>query len=204
MSQRIENTPEKKRPESQSKSPGENQGENQGENRNQNQPENWFRQKYNFFVQKIKSLLKQGLTPPQISLAIAMGFIIGTFPVLGTHTILSIVLAFMFRLNQVAVYLGTWISMPIYFVLLLPSLRIGEYLSHASAMNMERFTENLKRMGHSWKDFWDVSTTYGESILHIILGWLPLAIILALFVYFFTYHLAKLMIGKMASKKPLQ
>ena len=86
---------------------------------------NWFKRKYSYAIHIIKSLLTQGISAEKISFALAIGFTVGTFPILGTHTIIGIALAFIFRLNQVAVYLGAWLSAPVFVLLLLPSLRTG-------------------------------------------------------------------------------
>ena len=161
---------------------------------------NWFIRKYNSIILVIKSLLTQGISPQKISFAMAIGFIVGTFPILGTHTLMGVALAFVFRLNQVAVYLGSWLSAPVYVLLLLPSLRAGEYLMKAPPMELDAFVEGLKRMIHSWKDFIEVWTEYGHSILHIIIGWIPLAAIVGLVVYFTTLYLSKVVASRKSHK----
>ena len=157
---------------------------------------NWFLKKYDYIVKVIKSLLLQGISPEKIALAFAMGITAGTFPLLGTHTFIGIALAFIFRLNQVAVYLGVWLSLPLYFLLILPSLRVGEYLFQAGPMEIDTFIEGLKTMFHSFHDFLDVWTSYGYSITHIIVGWVPLATLTSLIVYLITLRIARMVISK--------
>jgi len=153
---------------------------------------NWFRRKYDYTIKIIKNLLLQGISPEKIAMAMAMGFLAGTFPLLGTHTILGIALAFVFGLNQVAVYLGAWLSIPAYFMMLLPSLRIGEYLFSAKPMDLDAFVAGLKRMTHSLNDFFSVWGEYGYSIVHLVIGWIPLAILVCTSVYFIMLYIARM------------
>jgi uncharacterized protein (DUF2062 family) len=46
------------------------------------------------------------------ALAFALGVWIAFFPLLGIHTILALLIAFLFRLNRVALLLGTYINNP--------------------------------------------------------------------------------------------
>jgi uncharacterized protein (DUF2062 family) len=168
-----------------------------------NDPEkakNLIQRKFDYFSSVFKTLLRQGLSPKQIAAALALGFAAGTFPVVGTHTFLAIGFAFILRLNQLAVYLGTWISIPAYILLLLPSLRVGEYIWSADPANMDLFVKNLKRMFNSCRDFFDVWMIYGKSILHAITGWAPLVIVVCLIVYILTYYVAKLVVKKRSIK----
>lgn len=51
-------------------------------------------------------------TPRRIAAAYALGVFFGFSPVLGLHTILGIVFAFVFGLNRVAVLLGVYSNLP--------------------------------------------------------------------------------------------
>ena len=64
----------------------------------------------------LKDLIKQLLhiedTPERTALAYALGIFLGFSPFLGFHTIVGIAVAFLFRLNRVAVLLGVWTNLP--------------------------------------------------------------------------------------------
>ena len=68
--------------------------------------------------------------PERTALAFAVGVFIGFSPLLGLHTILATLIAFLFRFNKVAIYLGTYINNP--FLTLVPiilvSYGIGAFL----------------------------------------------------------------------------
>src|SRR6266480_3372756 len=68
--------------------------------------------------------------PERTALAFSVGVFIGFSPVLGLHTIIATLVAFLFRFNKVAIYLGTYINNP--FLTLVPiilvSYAIGAFL----------------------------------------------------------------------------
>jgi len=51
-------------------------------------------------------------SPDRVALAFGAGMFIAFFPVVGTHTVVGLVVAFLFRLNRVAVLAGAWMSNP--------------------------------------------------------------------------------------------
>jgi hypothetical protein len=156
----------------------------------------WLVKKINHIKEIIKKLLTQGISPQKISIAMVIGFTAGTFPIMGTHTILAIGLAFIFRLNQLAVYLGSWVSAPFYFLMLLPSLRIGEYLFKAEEMHMETLVENLKLLAKFDSQFFDILLVYGKSMIHLMVGWAPLVLALSIPVYFISFFIFKMILSK--------
>ncbi len=72
------------------------------------------------------SLLKQGLTPSRLSLALTTGAMIGVFPVVGLATIACGVIATCFRLNHPAIQLANYVVFPMQIVLFFPFLKLGE------------------------------------------------------------------------------
>jgi uncharacterized protein (DUF2062 family) len=51
-------------------------------------------------------------TPERTAMAYSLGVFLGFSPFLGFHTLLGVALAFVFRLNRVAVLLGVWSNTP--------------------------------------------------------------------------------------------
>jgi hypothetical protein len=58
------------------------------------------------------ALLHLDERPGRIALAMAVGVFIGCTPFWGLQTILSIVVALVFRLNKLATVTGTWLNLP--------------------------------------------------------------------------------------------
>jgi len=53
-------------------------------------------------------------SPPRMAAAIFLGVLIGCSPFYGFHVILCLVLAFVFRLNKLVVWLGSNVSLPVF------------------------------------------------------------------------------------------
>ena len=104
------------------------------------------------YLSKIKDYIirftKKGLSPHEISLAIALGIFIGFIPVIGTHTVIAIALAYIMRLNILIVLLGSQISNPITipFQLFL-SAEIGNLILHGQLLDI-KFSRELNYLSH--------------------------------------------------------
>lgn len=85
-----------------------------------------------FFRRRIRApivaQLKQGITPEKIALTLALGGLIGVFPLLGASTALCAVAAIWLRLNQPIIQLVNYLAYPLQLLLLLPFYRAGETL----------------------------------------------------------------------------
>ena len=88
-------------------------------------PSGWFRRRV---LLPLQQLLKQGLTPAQLSLTVAVGVGIGTIPLLGGTTILGTLAALRLRLNVAAMLLISHLLTPVQLLALIPLLKGGDYL----------------------------------------------------------------------------
>lgn len=82
----------------------------------------------NSFKRKAAGWLRQGMSPRQLALTLALGFAIGCIPVMGIPTLLCAVLALLLGLNQPAIQAANYAAMPLQIVLILPFVRLGEKL----------------------------------------------------------------------------
>ncbi len=87
-------------------------------------------------IRPIVQLLIQGITPEKIALSMAFGFMLGIFPVLGTTSLLCLAAALLFRLNLPAIQLVNLVVNPLWFLLLIPFIRLGERLFGAPPLAM--------------------------------------------------------------------
>ncbi len=60
----------------------------------------------------LHSLFLVNDTPRRTALAFSLGVFLSFSPLLGLHTLLGLLLAFLFRLNRVAVLIGVWTNTP--------------------------------------------------------------------------------------------
>jgi len=77
-------------------------------------------------VRPVLSLLKQGVTPEKMALSLALGLVLGIFPVLGSTTVLCAIAAVVLRLNLPAIQIVNYFVYPIQIILLIPFFRLGE------------------------------------------------------------------------------
>ena len=81
---------------------------------------------YNKLALPILNQLKQGITPKKLAQSIALGFVMGCFPIIGPITPMCVFLTFIFRLNHVAVQTANYAAYPVQLALLIPFYRAGE------------------------------------------------------------------------------
>jgi len=77
---------------------------------------------------KIVAFLKQGMTPRDLALAVAIGLVLGTFPVIGATTLLCIAASIALRLNLPAMQSVNWVASPLQLILLIPFFDLGGVL----------------------------------------------------------------------------
>jgi len=76
-----------------------------------------------------RRLLSLDDPPERSALAFAIGVFIAFSPLLGLHTILATLIAFLFRFNKVAIYTGTFVNNPLTLVpIIVASDAIGALL----------------------------------------------------------------------------
>jgi uncharacterized protein (DUF2062 family) len=94
-------------------------------------PHGWF---YHRTVLPVLALLRMGATPRALAWSLTAGLLIGINPLLGTTTILSLAVAFVFRLNLVASQTANHAAWPLEIALMVPFIRLGAWVFHTAAM----------------------------------------------------------------------
>src|SRR4030042_5972171 len=99
------------------------------------------------YLSKLKDYLlkfsSKGLSTNEIAFGIALGNFVGFIPVMGTHTLVAIGLAYILRLNTLIVILGTQISNPIsYPFQLFITAEIGSLILHGSFLDV-KFSKDI-------------------------------------------------------------
>ena len=91
-------------------------------------------------------LLRGGVTPRRLAWSLALGMAVGINPSVGLTTLLVVLLAWMFGLNQVASQIGTHMVAPLHILLLIPFIQAGVYLFHTRRLPMTR--KQLEHLSH--------------------------------------------------------
>lgn len=78
--------------------------------------------------EKLLEQLRQGVSPEALTLTVVLGLALGTFPVLGSTTLLCAGAAATLRLNQPLIQLINYFAYPVQLVLYVPLLMLGARL----------------------------------------------------------------------------
>ena len=137
---------------------------------------------HRWFVRPILQQLTQGVTAPKIAQAIAWGVTLGIFPIIGSNTLLTLLVGVPMKLNQPVLQAFKTISYPLQWSLLLVFYRAGEWLFNAPHVSihiptmMERF---FAEPGPFFRD-------YGMTALYGIAAWCLVAPLILAALYFST------------------
>jgi uncharacterized protein (DUF2062 family) len=128
----------------------------------------------------IVDLLRQGITPEKIALSIALGAVLGIFPVLGSTTILCAAAAFVLRLNLPAIQVVNFLIYPLQLILFLPFLQAGSRITGTA-----RVTLSMKEVfGMIKSDPWSMIKMLWTASLGAIAIWLVISPLVIGAVYF--------------------
>lgn len=147
-------------------------------------------------VRPIADLLKQGMDPSSLSLALTSGALIGIFPVIGIATVACGGVAAFFRLNHPAIQLANYIVFPMQIVLFFPFLTVGEAVSGYSLdeISQSKLAETID-LG-----FLPAAQELTQYFMLASLGWILALVPLFAMLYFSLKHLIALRL----SPKPEQ
>jgi uncharacterized protein (DUF2062 family) len=115
----------------------------------------------------LDALLHVADTPERTAAAFAMGVFFGFSPFLGFHTVLAIVVAFLFNLNRVAALLGVysnlpWIIAPYYAIVTMLGAKI---IGHAPPEGFKAQLSALFELSVFHGEFWHRLITILKPLL---------------------------------------
>lgn len=123
-------------------------------------------------IKPLKQLLNAGLTPTKMAQALSIGFVLGMTPLLGISSLLAVLIAAMFRLNQVAIQVANWAAYPAQILLFIPYIRAGEWL-----LGMESIAVSPTEIASMFnEDFYASLQIYGRSLAAGFTAWAVTAI----------------------------
>ncbi|WP_184221619.1 DUF2062 domain-containing protein [Granulicella aggregans] len=118
----------------------------------------------------LRPLLRQlrgGVTPRRLAWSLAFGVVVGINPSVGLTTLLVIMLAWVFGLNQIASQIGVHAVAPLHLLLFLPFIELGVYLFHThrlplSRSQLEHLSRHPLRLFHEiWQWEWHALVVWG-------------------------------------------
>ena len=150
-------------------------------------------------IQKAKGFLSQGLQPRELAASIAIGTLIGVFPIYGTTTAILVFLAWRLSLNLPLMLFVSYLLTPLQLLLIIPLMRVGEWLFGFPYLDLDLASLQLSFQNGILETF---STFSGRLVLSIagwffLVGPLALALFVVLFQMFRYVHRRK-MVGRVA------
>ena len=145
-------------------------------------------------------LLRSNGTPHSLAMAVALGFFVACFIPTGGHTVIVLLLAFLFRTDKILAFAATWIANPYTIPFLYPIFCfVG-----AKVLGIDMSFKLInKQILHVIQDFtWHNLIYLGEEFaFSYFVGGFIFGIIFAGIGYFFTYRMIILYRNKKAKKK---
>ena len=113
----------------------------------------------------------QGLSGDSIAILLAVGLVLGTFPVYGCPTVLCLLAALVFRLNVPALQVVNQLSTPAQLALVVPFARLGERI-----------------LGSPATQSYSIPSRFCELTLQAITGWLCISVPLGSLLYIVLFY----------------
>ena len=126
-----------------------------------------------------KSMLKEGMSLRKIALCLALGTVLGIFPVLGATTLLCTVAALALRLNLPAIQIVNYMVYPLQLIMLAPFYSTGSWLFKQQSWPLI----NTDLIGSLQNDFWGSIASLWDLTLYAILTWVAISPLLILLLY---------------------
>jgi uncharacterized protein (DUF2062 family) len=130
-------------------------------------------------VDIVVTQLRQGVSADKIALTLAIGLILGLFPIFGTTSALCVLAALWLKLNQPIIQLVNWFAAPLQLPGIYLFARIGERLTRSPPVSFS-ITGLVQQFRASP---WQFLQQFGSTGLRAVLAWLLIAPLIALLVY---------------------
>lgn len=126
------------------------------------------------------ALLTRGLSPQDLSLAVVVSLGLGINPIIGSTSLLCLVAGRLFRLNHLVMQTVNYLAYPLQFLLLVPFVRLGEFMTGAEALPLSPslLIEEFQR------SFWGFVAKFGMAYVHGLLGWVLVVPVTCFGLYF--------------------
>ncbi len=147
-----------------------------------------------WLIEPLLTQLRQGISPRELSLSLALGTGFGIYPLLGASTPLCLVAGLWLRLNQPVIQLVNYLVYPLQLLLLIPFLRAGEWLWRAPPVPI---IDVMALVGRFEADPRQFLIDYGLVGLYGLSVWLLLLAPTAVLIYTLSHRL----LGGLAARR---
>lgn len=151
----------------------------------------------NKLKRSIKDMLLQGTSPGKIAMSVALGGVLGIFPIPGLSTAMCALTAMILRLNHAVIQAVNYAVYPLQLLLLGGYVALGNQWLGGSG-SIESFNSLAALMRN---DFWSGLLALKQLGFHAVVVWLVTSPLLAVAVYFPTRLVAVKLKGTLNRNK---
>ena len=135
--------------------------------------------KFNKVKDKTTALLKQGLTPKELSQSLIVSGLISTIPILGVSTFMITTVSLRQKLNLPIMISLSYLMWPVQILLIIPFIRVGEFI-----FSLPRNQHTVEEIISSFQtSFFQTLSQLSFELLCGLGGWMLTAVPLALGMY---------------------
>jgi uncharacterized protein (DUF2062 family) len=135
----------------------------------------WWRR---WLVAPVVAQLTVGISPERIGWTIALGVVLGVFPIMGTTTLVCLLAGWLLRLNQPVLHVFKTLVYPLHLALILVFIRLGERL-YGVPLILFSIPQMLRKFRNDPLQF---ATDFGMAAWHGVSAWLLIAPVAAVLI----------------------
>lgn len=154
----------------------------------------WWRR---WIVLPVMKQLTAGISPDKLSWTISAAVVFGIFPIMGTTTVLCLLVGWCFKLNQPVLHVFKSLVYPLHLGLILVFIRMGQKL-HGVPLLALSIPQMLTRFRADPMQF---ARDFGLAAWHGITAWMIVAPLLALLIKLLVTPLLRKAAGKIQTRK---
>jgi len=128
--------------------------------------------------ERVIEWLKCGISPRRLAFTLALGFAIGCIPLLGVTTAICALLAMVLGLNMPAIQAANWLAMPLQVVLLIPFLKLGQWLFPAGSMTLTRDEIMARIQSAPWQTVEQMGGLFSHALVAWVITAAPLMLVM--------------------------
>lgn len=136
---------------------------------------------------------KQGASPTDLAKALAVGGTFAVFPILGTTTVLCLIVGYFWRLNQPTVQAMNYAMGPVQLIMIPIFIKMGAWLCGVPAVSVNPLTV-VKSLTEAPEKFF---ADYGLAGMQALLAWLLLSPI----IFGLLYGVSRQILGKVMARR---
>ena len=158
-----------------------------------------FNKFYRIFKKYYFKLLRSNGSPHSLAMAVALGFFVACFIPTGGHTVIVLLLAFLFRTDKILAFAATWITNPYTIPFMYPVFCFVGSKVLGTGLSFKVIDKEIVHVIHDFS--WHNLLQLGEELVFsFLVGGFIFGIILGGIGYFITYRMVVLYRNKKSKK----